>query len=77
MIFLHIWDGVFDLKAMTETESLLKIKEFIKQKGTTTKFEILEYMGWGVRVKFTGYRNALRLMPEIKFTKKGYEWIGN
>jgi hypothetical protein len=62
---------------MTETDSLLKIKEFIKQKGTTTKFEILEYMGWGVRIKFTGYRNALRLMPEIKFTKKGYEWIGN
>jgi hypothetical protein len=70
------WDNVFELKAMTETDSLLKIKEFIKQKGTTTKFEILEYMGWGVRIKFTGYRNALRLMPEIKFTKKGYEWVG-
>jgi hypothetical protein len=70
------WDSVFDLKAMQETDSLLKIKEFIKQRGTTTKFEILEYMGWGVRIKFTGYRNALRLMPEIKFTKNGYEWIG-
>jgi hypothetical protein len=61
---------------MQETESLLKIKELIKQKGFVSKSDILEYMGWGVRVKWTGYRNALRLMPEIKFTKSGYEWIG-
>ena len=54
----------------------LKIKEFIKQKGFVSKSDILEYMGWGVRVKWTGYRNTLRLMPEIKFTKSGYEWIG-
>jgi hypothetical protein len=51
--------------------------DFIKDKKVTNKFDILEYMGWGVRVKWSGYRNALREMPEIKFTKGGYEWIGN
>ena len=33
--------------------------------------------GWGYRVKFNNYRNALREMDEIKFTKDGYEWIGD
>ena len=33
-------------------------------------------MGWGVRIKWNTYRNALREVPEIKFTKNGYEWIG-
>ena len=42
------WDGVFDLKAMNETESLMKIRDFIKEKKITNKFDILAYMGWGV-----------------------------
>ena len=71
------WDGVFDLKEMQETESLLKIKDYIQQKKFVTKKDILEYMGWGVRIKWSGYRNTLRTYPEIKFTKNGYEWIGN
>jgi hypothetical protein len=71
------WDTVFELKTMQETESLLKIRDFIRDKKVTNKFDILEYMGWGVRVKWSGYRNALREMPDIKFTKNGYEWIGN
>ena len=33
--------------------------------------------GWGYRVKFNNYRNALREMKEIKFTKDGYEWVGD
>ena len=64
-----------ELKGMNETESLLKIRDFIKSKSFVTKFDILEYMGWGVRIKFTGYRNALRNMDNIRFTKNGYEWI--
>ena len=71
------WDGVFDLKEMQETESLLKIKDYIHQKKFVTKKDILEYMGWGVRIKWSGYRNTLRKYSEIKFTKNGYEWIGN
>jgi hypothetical protein len=70
------WDGVFDLKEMQETESLLKIKDYIRQQKFVTKKDILEYMGWGVRIKWSGYRNTLRKYPEIKFTKNGYEWVG-
>ena len=60
---------------MNETESLLKIRDFIKSKSFVTKFDILEHMGWGVRIKYSGYRNALRNMDNIRFTKNGYEWI--
>ena len=52
------------------------IKDFIKDKGFVTKKNILDYLGWGVRIKFSPYRNALRKYKEIKFTKYGYEWIG-
>ena len=50
--------------------------KFIKDKGFVTKKNILDYLGWGVRIKFSPYRNALRKYKEIKFTKYGYEWIG-
>jgi len=68
------WENVFDLKDMRETESVLKIRDFIKRKGFVTKKQITDYLGWGVRIKFSGYRNALRKYDEIKFTKNGYEW---
>ena len=42
-----------------------------KKKGHTNKFEILNEFGGGYRVKFNSYRNALREMKEIKFTKDG------
>ena len=70
------WKEVFDLESVSETESVLKIKDFIKDKGFVTKKNILDYLGWGVRIKFSPYRNALRKYKEIKFTKYGYEWIG-
>ena len=68
---------VFDLKPMGDTEGLKKLVDFIKKKGVTTKHEMMNEFGWGYRVKFNNYRNALREMDEIKFTKDGYEWIGD
>ena len=67
---------MFNLKPMSETEGLKKLVNFIKKKGRTTKFEIMNEFQWGYRVKFNNYRNALREMKEIKFTKDGYEWVG-
>ena len=61
---------------MKETEAVVTIRDFIKKKGFVTKRQILEHLGWGVRIKWSGYRNALRMYPEIKFTKYGYEWRG-
>ena len=68
------WNNVFDLSDMNETKALLRIKDFIEDKGFVTKRQITDYLGWGVRIKWSGYRNALRKYPEIKFTKNGYEW---
>ena len=68
------WKDVFKLDASRETEAVLKIRDFIKDKGIVTKRQITDYLGWGVRIKWSGYRNALRKYPEIKFTKYGYEW---
>ncbi len=68
------WDTVFDFKPVQETESVLKIKDFIERKRFVTKKELLEYLGWGVRIGWNGYRHALRKYDEIKFTKHGYEW---
>ena len=71
------WENVFDLKPMGDTEGLQKCVDFIKKKGVTTKHEMITEFGWGYRVKFNNYRNALREMDEIKFTKDGYEWVGD
>ena len=71
------WENVFDLKPMGDTEGLQKCVDFIKKKGVTNKHEMMTEFGWGYRVKFNNYRNALREMDEIKFTKDGYEWIGD
>ena len=70
------WKDVFNLETMKETEAVVTIRDFIKKKGFVTKRQILEHLGWGVRIKWSGYRNALRMYPEIKFTKSGYEWRG-
>lgn len=58
-----------------ETESYKKIVSFIKRNKCVSKKKILEHMNWGVRIKFTPYRNMLRANKNIKFTKYGYEYI--
>ena len=61
---------------MGDTEGLQRCVDFIKKKRVTNKYEICKEFGWGYRVKFNNYRNAMRKMKEIKFTRDGYEWIG-
>ena len=56
-----------------DTDSYNKVVDFIHKKKSVTKKEILEYLGWGVRISFSGYRNRLRNEPTIKFTKNRYE----
>ena len=46
---------------------------YIHKKKSVTKKQILEHLGWGVRISFSGYRNRLRNEPTIKFTKNRYE----
>jgi glycosyltransferase involved in cell wall biosynthesis len=59
------------------TESFMKMVEFIENKGSVSKQQLLEYMGWGVRINFTPYRNRLRQHPNIIFKKGRYEANSN
>lgn len=56
-----------------ETDSYKKIAEYIRKERSVSKKEILDYMGWGVRIGFNSYRNRLRLEKDIKLTSKRYE----
>lgn len=67
------WD-IFDLPALKEeTESYKKMRDYIVKHKTVSKKQLLDHMGWGIRIGFTGYRNKLRNDPKIKFTKNRYE----
>jgi len=64
-------DGLSMLKE--DTDSYKKVVDFIHKKKSVTRKQILEHLGWGVRISFSGYRNRLRNEPTIKFTKNRYE----
>ena len=66
-------DGLPMLKE--DTDSYNKVVDFIHKKKSVTKKEILDYLGWGVRISFSGYRNRLRTNPIIRFTKNRYEVV--
>jgi hypothetical protein len=69
------WKHIEELKPMSDTESYKRILDFIHNKKSVSKKDILEHLNWGVRISFSEYRNRLRLEDTIKFTKNRYEVI--
>ena len=58
-----------------DTDSYKKIVDFVQKRKSVNKKDILEELGWGVRISFSSYRNKLRKNSNIKFTKDRYEVI--
>ena len=59
----------------SDTDTYKRVVDFIHKKGSVSKADILNFLNWGVRISFSGYRNRLRKEPTIKFTKNRYEVI--
>lgn len=74
----EMFQTAFDnLPKMSEkTDSYKEIVKYIKQNKSVTKNDILEYLGWGVRIAWSPYRNLLRQEKDIAFLKNRYEYIG-
>ena len=67
---------IYNLPTIKEdTDSYKKIVDFVQKKKSVNKKDILEELGWGVRISFSSYRNKLRKNSNIKFTKDRYEVI--
>ena len=69
------WKYFDELKQMSDTDSYKKIVDYIHSRESVSKKQLLEHMGWGVRISFSEYRNRLRKEPTIKFTKNRYEVV--
>jgi len=69
------WKHFDELKVMSDTESYQRMVDHIHTKKSVSKKELLQHMGWGVRISFSEYRNRLRLEDTIRFTKNRYEVI--
>jgi hypothetical protein len=70
-MFNETIDNLPTLKSDTDTYK--KVVDFIHKKSSVSKADILNFLNWGVRISFSGYRNRLRKEPTIKFTKNRYE----
>jgi len=69
------WKQIEDLRVIKDTEAYQRILEFINRRKSVSKKDILEHLGWGVRVGWSSYRNRLRTEPTIRLTKNRYEVI--
>ena len=58
-----------------DTDTYKKVVNFVHRKKSVSKSDILNFLNWGVRISFSGYRNRLRNESTIRFTKDRYEVI--
>jgi len=69
------WTDVFKLKAIKKSDALDTIIDIIRTRKYISKYDLLRELGWGVQIKWSPYRHALREHPNIKLTAEGFEWI--
>lgn len=71
------WDNFFDLsdyRLKSKTDAYKAIRSFIEDRGSVTKSDIIDHMGWGAGVPWSQYRNMLRTESNITLTKRRYEY---
>lgn len=57
------------------TPTVQRIVGMIRKNGYMTKKDIMDELLWGSHFKWSSYRHYMRKnVPEIRFTKDGYEW---
>ena len=67
------WKFLKEFPTLKEkTQSYYKILEIIKTLKKVSKSDILDKMGWGVRIGFSNYRNTLRNEKNVKLYKNTY-----
>jgi hypothetical protein len=65
-------------KVMGDSDKLKEIIEFIKNSGSVTKKEMMDFVGWGRGIKWTPYRRALMNHPniyDVMNEQPKYTWI--
>ena len=65
-------------KMMGDSDKLKEIIEFIKDSGSVTKKEMMDFVGWGRGIKWTPYRRALMNHPniyDVMDEQPKYAWI--
>jgi hypothetical protein len=76
-LWFNGWHDIFKFTGLkTKTETFYKMVDLIKDRRYLSKHDLMTELGWGVQIKWNQYRDAFRDVKEIKFTKNGYEWIG-
>lgn len=72
------WFGgwnVFDFdKLVNDTPRYNDILKLIKTKGFVSKDTLMDYLGWGVNISMSPYRNRLRDEPGVTFLRNGYQY---
>ena len=64
--------AISELKSVTDrSQSVKKILTFIDRHGKVSKNEIMKFIGWGVGIDFSPYRQYLRNHPSVEL-----EWDG-